>query len=340
MKIKLIAKTILAEISAKDGKVPEWPLLFADGWNELEGGERFLVDREAFELFAKYVERRGNEIVFDYEHQSLKDVKAPAAGWIKEYRYEDGVGILARIEWTEEAASYIVNKEYRYFSPVFYIRKSDKRLVGIHSVALTNTPKINNLPPLLAKLGDDFPGKEDNGMDFLKKLIAKLGLADDASEDDVLAAIATLDQKAKDVQVKEVVAKDVLAALDMTEGDTSAVVASIHALKQSTKGSVSREEFDKLQKQLREKDATEVVAKAMAEGKITPDQKEWAQDYAERDLEGFKTFVAKAPVVIPKDKLPGNQEKGDKDTLDETTLAVAKMMDVSKEDIKKYGGDE
>ncbi len=67
---------------------------------------------------------------------------------------------------------------------------------------------------------------------------------------------------------------------------------------------VSKEEFDKLQKQIREKDASEVVAKAMADGKVTPDQKDWAIQYAERDIEGFKTFVAKAPVVIPMDKLP------------------------------------
>ncbi len=57
-------------------------------------------------------------------------------------------------------------------------------------MALTNAPKINNLTPILAKLGEDFKEKEDKGMnELLKKLIAKLGLKAEATEDEVLAAV-------------------------------------------------------------------------------------------------------------------------------------------------------
>lgn len=325
---------IIAEINVKDGKAPEWILLFKEGWNEIEGEGKFLVDRRAYDILVKNVAARGNDIVFDYEHQTVKDMKAPAAGWWKEMRYDDGVGIMARVDWTDEAAEYIVKNEYRYFSPVFFVRKSDKRVVGVHSVALTNVPKINHLTPLLAKLGATL--EEENDMELLKKLIAKLGLADDVSEDDVIAAVAKL--KDKKPETKEVIAKEVLDALDLKEeSDTSVVVASIHALKQTEKGMVSKADFDKLQKQLAAKDADEIVAKAIAEGKITPDQKEWAGKYAVRDLEGFKTFVAKAPVVIPLKKLPDKQTQVDQADIDEATKTVAKMMDVSVEDIKKYG---
>ena len=327
------ASIIIANIEAKDGKAPEWVLLFKEGWNEIERQGKFLVDRQAYEVLAKYVYQRGNDIVFDYEHQTLKDIKAPAAGWLKELRYDDGVGIMARMEWTDEAAQYITKKEYRYFSPVFFIRKTDKRVISMHSVALTNAPLINHLTPLLAKLGATL--EEENDMEFLKKIIAKLGLADDASEDAVIEAVAKL--KDKPPETKEVIAKDVLDALDLKEeSDTSVVVASIHALKQTEKGMVSQVEFEALQKKLVAKDADEIVAKAIAEGKITPDQKEWAGEYAVRDLEGFKTFVAKAPVVIPLKKLPGKEPEADQANIDEATKTVAKMMDVSVEDIKKY----
>ena len=335
------AKVIVAEIGTVDGHLPEWFLFFQEGWNEIEGEGKALVDRQAYEKVAGYFVRRGNDIVIDYEHETLEGGKAPAAGWIKEFRYTDGIGIEARAEWNDEAKGYIEKREYRYFSPVFLVRNSDKRVITVHSVALTNAPKINHLTPLLAKLGANFKEEEKN-MEFLKKLIAKLGLAEDAGEDKVVEAVEAVIANTKDLEgkleqkPKEVIAKEVLEALDLSEGDdASTVVASIHALKQSTKGSVSREEFGKLQKDLRKRDADEIVAKAILEGKITPDQKEWADAYAERDLEGFKTFTAKAPVVIPKEKLPGQKEKGD-GAIDEATLNVAKMMGNTEEDIKQY----
>jgi phage I-like protein len=64
---------------------------------------------------------------------------------------------------------------------------------------------------------------------------------------------------------------------------------------------VSKADFDALQKKLVEKDANEAVEKAMIAGKITPAQKEWAEQYAKNDLNGFNIFVSKAPVVIPVD---------------------------------------
>ncbi|MDA3835514.1 MAG: hypothetical protein PF495_19250, partial [Spirochaetales bacterium] len=145
---------VIANIDAKDGKAPEWVLLFKEGWGKLDGEEgKFLVDRQAYDALSKAVAGRGNDIVFDYEHQTVQNTKAPASGWIKELRYDDGVGIMARVDWTEEAIEYITKNEYRYFSPVFFVRKSDSRVIDLHSVALTNVPKTNHLTPLLAKLG-------------------------------------------------------------------------------------------------------------------------------------------------------------------------------------------
>jgi phage I-like protein len=330
----IIAKTILANIEAGSA-APQRVLLFKAGWVEIEGEGKVLIDKTAFDLTSQEFARRNNDIVFDYEHQTLKDVKAPAAGWIKALEYDDGAGIFALVDWTEEAARFIVNKEYRYFSPVFMVRKSDSRLARIHSVALTNAPKTNNLTPILAKLGETI-AKEEN-MEFFEKLFTKLDLKAGASEEDVFLAI----EAAKKQQPREVIAKDVLTALSLKEGsDTSTVVASIHALKQESKGMVSRTEFDNLQKELRTRDANEVVVAALKEGKITPDQKDWANEYAARDLAGFKTFIAKAPVVVPISKLPGKEEKAALDITDEATLKIAKMFGNSPEDIKKYAGGE
>jgi phage I-like protein len=101
---------------------------------------------------------------------------------------------------------------------------------------------------------------------------------------------------------------------------------------------LSKAEIDELQKKMQKKDADEVVAKALAVGKITPDQKEWAFEYAQRDIKGFEVFVTKAPVVVPVGNLPGKKEEAAQASIDDATKTVAKMMDVSAEDIKKYGG--
>ena len=342
--MKYLAKMFIAAIKPPDGVMPEWYTYFPEGWVEVEGEGKALVDRQAYEAVAAYFARRGNAIVVDYEHQTMHGGKAPAAGWIAEFRYVGGVGIQGKTAWTKDASEHIGKDEYRYFSPVFMVRKSDSRVIAIHSVALTNAPKINHLTPLLAKLGAEF-GEEDNGMEFLKKLAAKLGLKTDADETQVEQAVDAIVAKntaletevAKAPQKVEVVAKDILSALDLEDGDTaSAVVAGIHALKQGAKGSVSREEFDKIQKDLARRDAKEVVAKAMTDGKVTPDQKEWASEYAERDLEGFKLFAAKAPVVIPVGDLPEKKESGDA-IVDDSVLSVAKLMGVTAEDIKQFG---
>ena len=169
---------------------------------------------------------------------------------------------------------------------------------------------------------------------MLKKLIAKLGLPEDATEADVLAKIADL---AKGPERVEVVAKDVIEALGLEkEADVSTVVASIHAMNQSTKTMVSKAEFDALSKKLLDRDVNEIVAKAKAEGKITPDQEKWARDYAEKDLDGFKVFVSKAVPVVPLDKLPGKKKEADAVVLDDATKTIAASMGLSDEDLKKY----
>lgn len=332
-------QTLIARITPTDGQAPEWVLLFAAGEGEVEGEGTYLVDRAAFDLVKAAFDRRGIDLVFDYEHQTLKDMQAPAAGWLRELRWTEGVGIEARVDWTEAAAAMIVKHEYRYHSPVFLVRKSDRRLAGLHSVALTNAPKTNHLKPLLAKLGDTINEEEDHMHPLLKKILEALGLAETVTEDAAMAAVAKLQADAKKApEVKEVVAKDVLEALELKEDDSvSTVVASIHAIKQGTKGMVPRAELVKLQARLDARDAAEAVDAAMTAGKITPDQKEWAEDYAAKDLDGFKAFAAKAPVVVPLAKLPGKKAEADTAVQDEATLQVAKMFGNSAEDLKTHG---
>ena len=43
----------------------------------------FRVDDESVELIRQQFKDRKLDLVIDYEHQTLKDIQAPAGGWIK-----------------------------------------------------------------------------------------------------------------------------------------------------------------------------------------------------------------------------------------------------------------
>jgi len=333
---------MIASLNTDEGRAPEWMLLFKAGLGTLADGVQYLVDHTSLALVQAGISARGNEIHFDYEHASVQERAllangAPAAGWIKELAWEDGEGIKARVDWTDKAAGHIAAKEYRYFSPVFAARKTDNRVCYLDSVALTNRPRTNNLTPILAALEAGLENFEEETMDR-EQLIAALGLDANATDEMIVAALAGIGVKLPDGAEKQVIPKAVMAALDLKETDTeSVIVASIHALKQATRTGVSLEDFNALKTQIADRDAADVVAAALEAGKVTPDQKDWAVEYAGKDLEGFKVYVAKAPVVVPVGKLPGKKAETAAGELTESDLEVAAMMGVGTDDVKKYG---
>lgn len=129
------------------GGAPEVISVLPFGHVVSQKGE-FDVDEESLAAMKEQIAQRGVDLVVDYEHQTLTGERAPAAGWVKELFAEDG-HIKARVEWTIPAKQYLENKEYRYLSPVITVRKSDNKATGLHSLALTNTPAIAGMTPIV-----------------------------------------------------------------------------------------------------------------------------------------------------------------------------------------------
>jgi phage I-like protein len=314
----------------------------------------FDVDEESFQLMKQTFLSRKNDIVIDYEHQTLKDIQAPAGGWIKDIFIEDGA-IVAKVEWTPQAKKYLENKEYRYLSPVVLVRKHDGKAIVLHSVALTNTPAIDGMFPIINSINlDEYEG--GNNMDILKKLAALLGLGEDTPEEQILDALKTTvadAKKSKDKDEKDkdgagapgddekVVANKVICELlGLKAGaKTEEAAAAIVALSQKP-GTVSEKEFKELKDRLAQRDADEVVLKALKAGKLTPAQKDWATQYALKDPEGFSSFVEKAPQGVPMGELDIETKANKEEKLDDTTLLICKQLGISEEDLKKYGGKE
>lgn len=312
----------------------------------------FDVDEESLRGMKAQIAQRGVDLVVDYEHQTLAGVQAPAAGWVKDLSIKDGY-IVAKVEWTPKAAQYLENKEYRYISPVISARKSDGKAMGLHSLALTNTPAIEDMKPIVNS--DTFQEQEggQNTMNELMQKIAQLlGLGADATEDQIVEAltVALNDAKAlKEAAAKgtppaaddKVVAnKAVCELLDLKAGaPVDDVAAKIMELKSGKIGDVNVvEELKTLKQQSAEREAEDVVTLALKSGKITPAQKEWAKSYALSDPKGFGSFVEKAPQIVPQGEIEMGDVKSLKsDTLDEATLLVCKQLGVSPEDAQKYG---
>lgn len=68
----------------------------------------FVVDEKSCQLILSNFKKRNLDMVVDYEHQTLRDVQAPAAGWIKEIHVSDDA-IVAKVEWTNKASEYLKN---------------------------------------------------------------------------------------------------------------------------------------------------------------------------------------------------------------------------------------
>lgn len=308
----------------------------------------FEVTEESLTAMKALVAKKGVDLVVDYEHQTLSGTQAPAAGWVKELFLRDG-HICARVEWTPKAREYLANKEYRYLSPVVSVRESDDLAVGLHSLALTNTPAIEHMKALV---NSDNYIEGGTTMELLKQLAALLELPEDADEAQVLEALKDVleENKARKEKAegaagagaeeeKVVANKAVCEILDLKAGaPVASVVAKIQALKAGSGALNVAEELKVLKAQIADRNADDAVMVALKAGKITYAQKAWAKSYALSDPKGFDAFVAAAPQVVPTGEIQYTvQEKTLKDEPDEATLAVCKQLGISKEDVEKYG---
>lgn len=308
----------------------------------------FNVDDESFDLIRKQFKERNLDLVIDYEHQTLADVQAPAGGWIKDlYKGEDA--ILAKVEWTPKAAEYLKNREYRYLSPVVLVRKRDQKATAIHSVALTNTPAIDGMFALVNSLDIEDISEGGNTMD-LKELAKTLGLPETATEEEIKKAVGDAAKAAEKLKEMDgakpeegepkpegtsmVANSTILSMLGLkADAKTEDVAASIMALRAGSPD--TQAELLALKQRMAERDAEEEVQKALKEGKITAAQTEWAKSYALKDMEGFKGFIDKAPVVVPVGKLVLKDAPAAPETED-VDVAILKNMGVSREDVQKY----
>lgn len=312
--------------------VPAEFQVFPWGPVEIEGAEPFVVDSEAISQVVERFHARGLDMVIDYEHQTEGGSRAPAAGWIKRLENRGKEGLWAVVEWTDRAREYLAKKEYRYFSPVFLVTRDGRRLAELLRVALTNAPRLNWIKPITAKSSiskNNTDGRK--GMEFLELIAKQVGLPETASAEEISGAVGKLKENAE-----AVVCKEVLDALGLAAGTGKReTVATIHALRQRPDLTL---EFAALKRKIAERERDDLVSCALKEGKITPAQREWAENYALGDPEGFRLFVAKAPRVVPLERIDTQFLDSRQKRPEDNQIHINRLVGISEETWNKYNG--
>lgn len=319
---------VFADSAAADRVPPKDFLLVRYGKNNFtkdgQRGEFDFTPADADAVLADFAVR-AKEGVIDYEHQTLSGNKAPAAGWISKLeKTADGLKAVLNY-WTDEAADYLKQGAYRYFSPVFHFSRTGKSVSSLHSVALTNHPALHGIPALVA---EDLAGNEElddninpKQKEFkMEKLLALLGLA-------VAFADKTDDDKAKAI-VAEV--EKLLTAKTGVDGFLKLHDAkTLDEVTGKIQGMVPAADKLKLEDALKQRDAEAAVAVAMTDGKVTEAFKPWAIDFAKRDLKAFADWSKAAPKLVPDNK--GTEQANNQN------LNVKSFSDAQKKILKNMG---
>jgi phage I-like protein len=320
--------------------LPEWIRVLPRGTVELsDHREPFLVDDASLLAMAAEFRSRGVDLVIDYEHQSLQGERAPAAGWIKEVEAR-GDGLWARVEWTQPARDHLEKREYRYFSPVLRLDPETRKPVALMHMGLTNVPAIKRLAPLVARWGGKTSppgtgrlagtavrpqaGEKNSGKEIgkmVEKLKRLLGLEPEAEEKAVCGkALEAL--------------RDLAATLDLGEVSLAQMKGAAEALKAGASRLIQTEEaLQALKVRLAGETADRLVEEALKAGKVSPAQRGWAVEYCRRDPEGFQTYAARAPKLVPTGEALQllKEDHPDEQGLLPEELAVCRSLNVTRD---------
>ncbi|WP_102226915.1 phage protease [Acidimangrovimonas sediminis] len=161
---------------------PEWIHLVPTAQGEVNTFDTrgpYRVEDAAAIVAASMADPRGLPI--DENHSlyiaAPQGQSAPARGWITGMEVRPD-GIWGRVEWTAAGRELVASRAYRAISPVIRHDKAG-RIHSLTCASLVNRPNFQGLTAL----------NQEITMTFQTTLAEKLGLAADASEEDILAAL-------------------------------------------------------------------------------------------------------------------------------------------------------
>ena len=165
-----------------DKDLDEIKLAVVGKWKGHPSGPFELTYKDLKQIKTNF-ENQEIDIVVDFEHASLWNDKAAATGWIKSLFFK-GKDLWAKVKWIGDSKELIKSEQYKYISPVFDSRTIDSVSgddIGwsLHSVALTNSPFLEELGEIIAnnknQKGDkSMTPEEQKKMDDLEQEVKDL----------------------------------------------------------------------------------------------------------------------------------------------------------------------
>lgn len=317
-----LEKALAFQVEEVGGQLtaPEWMQIFPAGPEvaTMDGRSFKLSDPEAFVLAQNI--SAATPIMVDYDHLSHylpeDGGDQTAAGWIEELEVRDGQ-VWAKVAWTIRAAKQIAEREYRFVSPEFMINKKTKEITKLDAVALVNRPAFQ-MSALARK------NTKHNGDPDMKAIAKALGLPDDATEAQILTAIAGQ-------QSELATAKAAKTTPSTTEFMPRADYDSVLA-----RATTAEEELAEVKKTARKDEIEAVIAGAVTAGKIAPASKTHYVNIALASDEGFEE-VKKLCSVLPKLGAGKSESDADLDAegLTEADRELCRKMDIDPKDYAK-----
>lgn len=333
-KLATIALSALELPSVAEGEVPEWIHLVPKGeFRARDGRGPWRYGDAAKMITASFAARK--KIHIDLNHSTETAAKAgleaPAVGYVT-HMEERADGIWGKVDWTNRGAALLSDRAYWGLSPVIQYDKAGN-VSAIARAALTNDPAVPELSAL---------STEETQEMFLKTVAKMLGLGEDASEEDVTAALKKkLDGKGK--------GEESLAALSSVaealgvEGEASAstLIATVKTLKAGADEGAStiaalQTRIQTLEDGGKQKAAEDFVAAAIADRRVgvKASRDEYVALHVENP-ERIEKMISALPKLDPSHVTAEAPEIAGQAALSSAQRSAAKMLGISEEDYKK-----
>lgn len=312
------------------------------------------IDAASAQLVIERFNARRQPMVIDYDHQTLNKEKngqpAPAAGWFKRLEWDEE-GLWAVAELTARARDSRANNEYMYFSPVFGYDAASGVVQELHMGALTNTPAVHGMEgiALIAAATFGHYQPEDVSVDkLLVALIAALGLAENATQEQAVAAL--------NARLTADPLTDLRNALKLDDkADQATIVTACSALVQKAATADPAQfvpvaavqqmqgEIAALSARLQQRDEVDtntVIAAALEDGRLSKPMEEWARDLAKTNVAALNSYLeAATPLSVLLASQTNGQHIADNGTgLTQGELAVCSQLGLSAEQFKAAKG--
>lgn len=361
-------------------EVPEWievipaPRPGASHVETRDWRAGFTVDAQEIvdAFYSEPEERRAKPIDWEHlGHRNWRSERNPAAGWIEDVKVgDDGVSVWARVEWTDIGRDEVLNKRYRYISPVVAIQwpldnegnidwDGVPKATKLIDAALTNNPAtyIRDLARTPTGDSDEMEnsagagalaasfapvptgGREDEGdVKISKEMLSALGLSEDATQEQFEAAVLAKAAKGPEAEASKPQPAPTVDHEALVQSFAKLVEEQLTPLRDKVEALESSE--TKTKAEVRDAQLNSILDNGVRAFKVTPGSRDALLEMGRSvGPDKLREYVDSLPTLEhlsqPAGKGATNESKRDDGNLTAVELDVAEKVGLSPDEMRK-----